>query len=107
MKGNKTLSMLSIATKAGKVSSGGFLVEKSLQENKAFLVLIAEDASDNTKKKFIQKCDFYKVPCYISENSTVLGNSIGKQERVVVAVTDEGLAKQIINGINSSKDLEV
>ena len=76
MKQNKTLSMLSIAAKAGKVASGGFLVEKSLQEYKAKVVLIAEDASDNTKKKFIQKCDFYKVPCYISENSTVLGNSI-------------------------------
>ena len=107
MKGNKALSMLSIAAKAGKVMSGGFQVEKSLQEYKAHLVVIAKDASDNTKKKFIQKCDFYKIPCFILENSTILGKSIGKEERVVVAVTDESLAKQIINVINSSKDLEV
>lgn len=107
MKGNKTLSMLSIAAKAGKVVSGGFLTEKALQEQKANLVIIADDASDNTKKKFTNKCEFYKVPYYISDNSFLLGKSIGKEERVVLAVTDAGLAKQIINGINSSKDLEV
>lgn len=99
--------MLSIAEKAGKVSSGGFMVEKSIQEGKAQLVLISNDASDNTKKKFMQKCEFYKIPCYISVDSALLGKTIGKESRVTVAVTDIGLAKQIINGINSSKDLEV
>ncbi|MBQ9278630.1 MAG: ribosomal L7Ae/L30e/S12e/Gadd45 family protein [Lachnospiraceae bacterium] len=99
--------MLSIAAKAGKVKSGGFLVEKALQENNAQLVLIAKDASDNTKKKFKQKCEFYKIPYYTSVNSELLGKSIGKEARVVVVVTDAGLANQIVNGINSSKDLEV
>ena len=56
--------MLSIAAKAGKVKSGGFLVEKALQENNAQLVLISDDASDNTKSKFLKKCEFYKVPCF-------------------------------------------
>ena len=107
MKGNKALSMLSIAAKAGHVKSGGFMVEKTLQEGKARLVLIAKDASDNTKEKFTKKSEFYKVPCYISEESRVLGNSIGKEARVVAVVTDDGLAKQIIIGINTSKDLEV
>ncbi len=107
MVNNKALSMLSIAEKAGKTVSGGFMVEKALQEKKAQLVLIAGDASDNTKKKFMQKCEFYKIPCYMSVDSSLLGKTIGKEARVTVAVTDVGLAKQIINGINSSKDLEV
>ena len=107
MKGNKALSMLSLAAKAGKIKSGGFLVEKALQDYSAQLVLVAKDASDNTKKKFIQKCEFYNVPCFISVDSTMLGKRIGKEARVVVAVTDAGLAKQVIDAINSSKDLEV
>ena len=47
---NKALTMLSIATKAGKVVSGGFMTEKAIQEGIAYLVIISEDASNNTKK---------------------------------------------------------
>ena len=104
---NKALSMLSIAAKAGKVVSGGFMTERALQDNSACLVIIADDASDNTKKKFINKCKYYNVSYFVFESSDVLGKSIGKQERTTLAITDEGLAKQIIAGINSSKDMEV
>ena len=48
---NRALSMLSIAAKAGKVQSGGFLTEKAIQEGVAYFVIIAEDASGNTQKK--------------------------------------------------------
>ena len=47
---NRALSMLSIAAKAGKVQSGGFLTEKAIQEGVAYFVIIAEDASGNTQK---------------------------------------------------------
>ena len=33
----------------------------------AELVIVAEDASDNTKKKFQNMCDFYEVPIYFME----------------------------------------
>ena len=104
---NKALSMLSIAAKAGKVASGGFLTEKSLQEGSACLVLIAEDASDNTKKKFVNKSKYYEVPYYIFGDSYQIGHSIGKQERTTAAITDEGIAQKIASEIESSKDMEV
>ena len=50
---NRALSMLSIAAKAGKVQSGGFLTEKAIQEGVAYFVIMAEDASGNTQKKFM------------------------------------------------------
>ena len=43
---DKALAMLGMATKAGKVVSGEFSVEKAVKEGKAWLVLVAEDASD-------------------------------------------------------------
>lgn len=104
---NKALSMLSIAAKAGKVVGGGFLCEKAIQEGKAFLVIIAEDASSNTRKKFINKSVYYKIPYVIFGESTVLGKYIGKQARTTVAVTDSGLANQILGRIDSSNDMEV
>ena len=49
---DKALAMLGMAAKAGKVVSGEFSVEKAVKEGKAWLVLVAEDASFNTKKSF-------------------------------------------------------
>lgn len=104
---DKALSLLSIAVKAGKVVSGGFMTERSICDGTASLVIIADDASDNTKKKFINKCTYYKVPFRIYSTSEVLGRQIGKEARTTVTVTDEGFAKQIINKMESSKDMEV
>ena len=61
---NKVLSLLGLATKAGKVASGEFSTEKSVKSGRGFLVLVADDASQNTKKKFQNMCDFYEVPIY-------------------------------------------
>ena len=61
---NKQLSLLGLAMKAGKVVSGEFAVEKYVKEGKAHLVLVAEDASKNTKKSAHDMCVFYKVPLY-------------------------------------------
>ena len=47
---NRALSMISLATKAGKTKSGEFMTEKEVKEGRAHLVIVADDASDNTKK---------------------------------------------------------
>ena len=57
---NRALSMISLATKAGKTKSGEFMTEKEVKEGRAHLVIVADDASDNTKKKFQDMCDFIK-----------------------------------------------
>lgn len=57
MRMNKTLSMISLATKAGKTKSGEFMTEKEVKEGRAHLVIVADDASDNTKKKFQNMCE--------------------------------------------------
>ncbi len=98
---DKALSLLSIAAKAGKVVSGGFMCENAIKDGTASLVIIAEDASGNTRKKFTDKTTFYEIPCRIAGTSELLGHRIGKQNRMVVAVTDEGLAKQITNKLDS------
>ena len=64
MKPDRVLSMLGIAAKAGSVASGEFSTEKAVKEGRAYLVIVASDASDNTKKMFRNMTDFYQVPMY-------------------------------------------
>ncbi|WP_342455632.1 L7Ae/L30e/S12e/Gadd45 family ribosomal protein [Caloramator sp. Dgby_cultured_2] len=43
-------SFIGLMQKAGKLSSGDDAVEIEIKKKKAMLVIIAEDASENTKK---------------------------------------------------------
>ena len=100
---NKVLSLLGLATKAGKVASGEFSTEKSVKTGKGFLVLVADDASQNTKKKFQNMCDFYEVPIYFIANKEELGRFCGKEFRASLAVQDENFAKAIMKELEKSQ----
>ncbi|MBQ7925773.1 MAG: ribosomal L7Ae/L30e/S12e/Gadd45 family protein [Lachnospiraceae bacterium] len=93
MKQNKILSVLGLATRAGRVKSGEFSTEQAIKSFHAELVLVAEDASDNTKKMFRNMCSFYEVPLYIHGTKEALGSAIGKELRASVAVCDQGFAE--------------
>ena len=99
----KVLGSLGLAMKAGCVVSGEFMTEKAIRDGRAKLVIVAEDASDNTRKKFIDSCHFYKVPCARFGDRELLGNAVGKEFRASLAVTDKGFAVSI----GKNLDLEV
>ncbi|MCR4806774.1 MAG: ribosomal L7Ae/L30e/S12e/Gadd45 family protein [Lachnospiraceae bacterium] len=103
MKRDKVLQMLGMATRAGTVASGGFMTETSVKGGKACLVVVATDASDNTKKDFKDMCDHYNVPIRFYSNMEDLGHCIGKEFRASLAVTNEGLADKILGLIDSDK----
>lgn len=103
----KALSMLGIATKAGKTVTGEFSTEKAVKEGKAFLVIVAKDASNNTKKKFHNMCDYYQVTIREFSDKVSLGNACGKEFRASLAIVDEGLSNAVIKQIDSYHDLEV
>lgn len=96
MTNSKILSLIGLATKAGKTVSGEFSTEKSVKTGNGFLVVAAEDASENTKKKFRNMCSFYQVPIYFYGDKESLGRAMGKEYRACLAVQDENFAKAIM-----------
>lgn len=103
LKSSKALSLVSLATKAGKTASGEFCTEKEVKTGMAELVIVAEDASANTKKKFKNMCDFYEVPIYFYGDKDTLGHAMGKEFRASLAVLDAGFAKGIKKQIEDEK----
>ena len=101
---NKALSMISLATKAGKTASGEFSTEKEVKSGNAALVIVADDASENTKKKFQNMCEFYEVPIYFYGDKDTLGHAMGKEFRASLAVTDPGFAKGIAKHIEAEEN---
>lgn len=95
MKPDKTASYIGLAMKAGRIASGEFAAEKSVKEGKAYLAIIAEDASANTKKKFSDMCSYYEVPIIFTRTKEELGHMIGRELRACLTVNDAGFAKAI------------
>ena len=91
----KILNLIGLATKAGKTASGEFSTEKAVKSGKAHLVIVSEEASDNTKKMFTNMCTYYKVPLYMLGEKEELGHAMGKEMRASLAILDEGLAKAV------------
>jgi ribosomal protein L7Ae-like RNA K-turn-binding protein len=85
--------------KAGCVASGEFMTERAVKRNSAYLVIVADDASENTKKKFRNMCSYRKVPLSFYSNKIVLGNALGKNFRASLAITDRGLATMICENL--------
>ena len=58
----KFYSLLGLCKRASKVAGGEVAAEEAIRGKKACLVIVAGDASANTKKKFHNSASFYEVP---------------------------------------------
>ena len=96
-------SLLSLAQKAGRLKSGETAVEKSVGGMKSHLVIVATDASENTKKQFRDKCAFYEVPYTLFGTKDGIGHAIGRGERSSLSLEDEGLAATLLSKIDGGK----
>ncbi|MDD6492509.1 MAG: ribosomal L7Ae/L30e/S12e/Gadd45 family protein [Firmicutes bacterium] len=99
---DRILSLLGLAARGRNLVSGEFSTEKAVKEGRASLVIVGNDASDNTKKMFTNMCDFYQIPIFFYTTKEALGKAIGKEMRASVAVTDQGMAASIIKHLEES-----
>lgn len=91
----KIYGLIGICQKAGKLASGELACELAIKNNEAYLVILADDASKNTNKRFNDKCNYRKVPQVVYGTKESLGSAIGKATRASIAITDKKLAEKI------------
>lgn len=90
--------ILGLANRARKITLGTENTINSIRANKVKLVLLANDASDNTKKKVNDKCNYYKVKVVELFNSKEMSSSLGKRSNImVVGITDQGFSNLLLN----------
>ena len=102
-KRDKVLSALSLAAKAGKIKSGEFQTETAVKDGSALLVLLATDASENTKKKFHAACAYAGIPIVEYSDREALGRCIGKDFRASAAVTDASFVKMLQSALQNEE----
>ncbi|MFT9847815.1 YlxQ family RNA-binding protein [Aneurinibacillus sp. REN35] len=97
---NKVEQLLGLAQRARKLITGEELVIKAVRQNQVHLVILSDDASPNTRKKVTDKCGSYKTPCVTYGTRQTLGAALGKEQRVVIGVTDAGFAARLMQLMN-------
>ena len=87
--------MLGIAVKAGKLASGNDAVLDLVKKHRVKLIIVAEDASDKTKKEMQFMCNKFNIPLIIFGNIEENSHAIGKKNRAIIAICDSGIANKI------------
>jgi ribosomal protein L7Ae-like RNA K-turn-binding protein len=108
---NNEYSFLGLIQKSGNLISGSDVVEIDIKKNKCKLLIISNDASENTRTKFEKLALLYNVKYVNFGNKEEIGISIGKSSRSILSIKDENFAKGFLNkiGKNNSggeKDVE-
>lgn len=92
---SKVLGLIGLAMKAGKLAFGADSVEESIIKKKTKLVIISEDTSERTKRKFTDMCEKYNIPVIIDGDINSLSKTIGKCNKAILAIKDVNFAESI------------
>jgi ribosomal protein L7Ae-like RNA K-turn-binding protein len=91
----KVKGLLGLAHRAGKLVSGTTATRIKLEKGLAFLIIVAEDASQEIKDYFRYKSREMGVPLFFVQSKLELGLAVGKSERAVIGILDRRFAQAI------------
>lgn len=99
----KILGLLGLCTKAGKIAFGTDACIDLINRNKIKLLIVANDASDRTKRnlEFICKQNNTKISFFGEIEK--LSKAIGKNNKAVIGIKDINFANQIEKIINGGE----
>ena len=100
MNSNRIRTALGFAMRAGKCISGDFVCEKAVKGKTALAVVMDEGVADATRERYAGMCERAGIPCVLVED---LGRAIGKDNRMIAAVTDVGFARMIREAMEASE----
>ena len=89
------LRMLGIATRAGAVIPGTGRVREAVRDGRVRLVLLASDASRNSRDKLEPLLRAVGTPFGVIADRAALGAAVGRAPLSAVGVTDAALADRI------------
>lgn len=105
---NKIFNILGLASRARKVVSGTDAVIDAIKKKQIYIVIIAEDTSDKSKKNIIYFCEKYNVEYIVFGNIDENSRIIGKNNRAIIGVSDvnfaNGIKKEVHGGAYFGKN---
>lgn len=91
----RILGMLGISAKAGKIVCGTDATIEDIERHKVKLVIVAENASEKTKKNIKYICDKNDVTILEFGNIDEISKTIGKDNKAIIGIKSKSLSKEI------------
>jgi len=88
-------NLLGLAQRANKILSGENTIIAQKDLNNFYLMIIAQDASERTKRKFANKAQHNNLEFIFFGTKEELGLSLGKSPRTVLAISDKNFSQRI------------
>lgn len=95
--------LMGFAVRSGTVIFGTDSIVKCIRSEKAALVLIDADASENTSKRICDCCTNRQVPYYITQ-AGFIDQASGKQGRMAAAFLHSNITVEIQRRLSESED---
>lgn len=97
---SKVLGLLGLCAKSGNIVCGTDACLEDMKKNRVKLLIVAEDASDRTKRNFEFMCKNLNIPICILGDIENLSKAIGKKNKAVIGIKGESFAKEILKITN-------
>ncbi len=102
----KINSYMGFAKKSGNLISGGNTCTITGSKGRLKLLIIAEDASENSREKMVRLAEKTDTAYRIYGRADDLSHAIGTSGRSVFGVTDRNFADTIMNAIDEVQEKE-
>lgn len=96
---NNIYGLLGISAKAGKLVSGMDATVDNIKRGRVKLIILAEEASEKTKKEMNYYSEKNNIKLIVYGNIDENSHAIGKKNRAIIAILDDGLANSILKEI--------
>ena len=98
---NKALNTIGMCKCANKLSYGETLIN-DIRKHLVSVVVICSDTSDNSKKKIIDKCNYYNCEYVIAFSQDEIKKVLGRVDPVsAIGIKDSNLKKKFKENIES------
>lgn len=101
---NKFYNFLGIAKRSGNLLEGYSKCNDERNRKEIFLFIISNDASESTKKKFINHCNNKNIYYIQDFSKDELGEAIGRLEVKIIGILDRNMAQKLISIYESEEN---
>lgn len=91
----KIEAILGFAQASGRLVSGDRAVTHRLQRGQVYVVLLARDGGERTRRRYQYLCEQADVPLLTWGTKEQLGRILGRPQRSVLGVTDRKFARML------------
>ena len=93
---NKFFNFLGLAKRSGSLVEGYSRCNEQRNKKDFYLVIISDDASNTTRKKFKNHCIEKNILLIEDFSKEELGNPIGREEIKILAIDNKNMAEKLM-----------